>query len=89
MVFEIYAKNSKIKDFYSFNIDLICTSVCLMKTSRTPTDVSLKARSRGSVGLNMEHAQYELSRMLAEISGDARNIKSTEYNCDRARENVP
>ena len=50
-----------------------------MKTSRTPTEVSLKARSRGSVGLNMEHAQYELSRMLAEISGDARNIKSTEY----------
>ena len=27
----------------------------------------------------MEHAQDELSRMLAEISGDARNIKLTEY----------
>ena len=50
-----------------------------MKALRTTTDVSLKAKSRGSVGLNMEHAQYELSRMLAEISGDARNIKSTEY----------
>ena len=49
-----------------------------MKALRTPTDVSLKAKliTRGSVGLNMEHAQYELSRMLAEISGDARYIKS-------------
>ena len=47
-----------------------------MKALRTPTDVSLKARLRGSVGLNIEHAQYELSRMLAEISGDARYIES-------------
>ena len=47
-----------------------------MKASRTSTGVSLKARSRGSAGLNMKHAQYELSRMLAEISGDARYIKS-------------
>ena len=47
-----------------------------MKASRTPTDISFKARLSDSVGLNMEHAQYELSRTLVEISGDARYIKS-------------